>query len=1523
MPTREGTAPQNQPEVPDAPLPVLSPARPLPDGLPEESPPRVVRPLPAGLPEDTPPRRAMPSLVDDSDAEDLDAEDDEALTPPMRIERVVSPQPGPSNAVTPPPRRRPDGGPQPREGSPPPRVGYRRPDGPLLIEGTLDEAEGDPLLDDARLELEEVKFYELELYKEKILKKNMAKEVIYQIKIKDNWRNKRIKDVMSQLRKMFDDLIKKASEGLLPDDFIRLYLNQRNLYKPIVLPPTRVNQVNAERMIRNIEGVLQSEENLTMDDSLEMHIATVKVPRVGTKVPVMGSQSVSQKRSMVRIKNTDQMCMARALVVCRAKKEKDPEYNKMRQSTCKLQKQKAEALHELAGVSTTRACTFFDLPEFERVLGYQVVVFSGAQNNEIVYVGAPKERGVLYLYQSYESDEEFENGGVGHIDAIVNIQGFMGYKFFCETCKKGYWSKQSHSCASHCSVCGADHCELVNGKEIKCDSCNKTCRSQKCYDSHKVARPKQTKSNCLRYWKCPKCHKSTGREREELHVCGEYMCSNCKEYVEGRHMCYMRAVERKKCKLRQIVYDFECRQDTGDHIPNFCCVHTTCDRCEHSEVELGCSGCGTRCIHCGVMKNGRYIKPPCVGCGKREKVFSGEDTTQAFCKWLFTDHNKGSTVIAHNAKGYDLYFVLHYLVHSVTNPKLAPQIVFSGSKVMYMYLKHLDIRCIDSLNFFPMRLSALPKAFGISELKKGYFPHYMNVPENYTYIGPHPDPEMYGASQMMPWDRDKLLKFLEENKQQQFNFAEHMKSYCRSDVDILRRSCLKFREMFMKITSGVNARGETVALDPFDYITIASVCMSVYRSMFLPETHMAVTVEEHEIAEQEGRDPVPKEVIKKGGVFYLNDEEVDVHSSKFVKSPIALVPPGGYAHRGNTSRGCAEWMLWQESQLGRHIEHARSSEGERTLYVGGHAYRADGYIEESKTILEYDGCYYHGCPRCYYFGADGESYVDPTTQHSSRDRYNQTLHRRKLLEEAGYTVLSIWEHDWERLKKDDPEIREYVERLRLPERLDPHDAFYGGRTNASALHATASLPKRILYKDMTSMYPTVNKFCTYPKGHPRVILNDFGPISSYFGIAKVKLLAPRKLFHPVIPYRHQKKLFFPLCRRCTELNSQDPCHCSDEQRAITGTWVTLEIQKAVEKGYQVLEIYEVYQFDETCPYDVETMDNKLFTEYVNTFLKFKLEASGWPEHCTDEESKLKYLEFILRKEGLELDANNMEVNKGLRSLAKLMLNSFWGKFGQRNNFRQTTITRSVKEFYKLFFSSNKTIADFHILNEDTAQIDWAHHDDCIPINPQTNVFVAAFTTAHARLMLYEVLEKLDEQVVYYDTDSVIYVHEPGQYDHPCGEGLGEFTDELVCPEVGCSGCTQGHYIVDFWSAGPKNYAYRVDTGHQVCINCIHFVNKKYVQFYIHAHICFQVCKVRGFTLNYENSKHINLGSFREIIESFVEGDPQHITVTEPSKITRDKLKQRLYNREQSKKYGMIYDKRVINKDTWITYPYGY
>ena len=71
--------------------------------------------------------------------------------------------------------------------------------------------------------------------------------------------------------------------------------------------------------------------------------------------------------------------------------------------------------------------------------------------------------------------------------------------------------------------------------------------------------------------------------------------------------------------------------------------------------------------------------------------------------------------------------------------------------------------------------------------------------------------------------------------------------------------------------------------------------------------------------------------------------------------------------------------------------------------------------------------------------------------------------------------------------------------------------------------------------------------------------------------------------------------------------------------------------------------------------DQSDQTNGLFMEYINTFLKIKQQASGWPSECTNEDTRNKYIRQYNLKENINLDETKIEKNPGLRSLAKFEL----------------------------------------------------------------------------------------------------------------------------------------------------------------------------------------------------------------------------------------------------------------------------
>lgn len=182
-----------------------------------------------------------------------------------------------------------------------------------------------------------------------------------------------------------------------------------------------------------------------------------------------------------------------------------------------------------------------------------------------------------------------------------------------------------------------------------------------------------------------------------------------------------------------------------------------------------------------------------------------------------------------------------------------------------------------------------------------------------------------------------------------------------------------------------------------------------------------------------------------------------------------------------------------------------------------------------------------------------------------RDLFSKTEDQKKKLLDAGYNYVEMWEHDFVSQRK---EILGTIKDVEIVDRLNPRDSFFGGRTNAVKLYHEGPAH----YVDFTSLYPYVNKYSTYPVGHPEVITENFGNIHDYFGIIKCKVLPPRGLYHPVLPMKCNGKLMFPLCRMCAETLQQESCSHADDERMLLGTWVTEEVKKAVEKGYIIQKV---------------------------------------------------------------------------------------------------------------------------------------------------------------------------------------------------------------------------------------------------------------------------------------------------------------------------------------------------------------
>ena len=182
----------------------------------------------------------------------------------------------------------------------------------------------------------------------------------------------------------------------------------------------------------------------------------------------------------------------------------------------------------------------------------------------------------------------------------------------------------------------------------------------------------------------------------------------------------------------------------------------------------------------------------CTYCGVREYVFD-HDPVKQFVDLVFAKRKtfKHIIYIAHNAQGFDSQFILKYIVES-GDTHVKPSVILNGTKIILMEI--MNVKFLDSLNYLHMLLSALPKAYGLTEIEKGSFPHLFSIPENQNYIGELPPLSSYSPDTMSVIERKKFLEWYNDQKIHGyiFDFQKEILKYCKQDVNILKTSMFSF-----------------------------------------------------------------------------------------------------------------------------------------------------------------------------------------------------------------------------------------------------------------------------------------------------------------------------------------------------------------------------------------------------------------------------------------------------------------------------------------------------------------------------------------------------------------------------------------------------------------------------------------------------------------------------------------------------------------------------------------------------------
>jgi hypothetical protein len=1084
---------------------------------------------------------------------------------------------------------------------------------------------------------------------------------------------------------------------------------------------------------------------------------------------------VNKMKSITKINRNDHLCALREILIGKAKCDIKNDLIKKSPTTMQMNKEMRIICKKLNLANKPMGIP--EIIQIERYLkNYSINVIDGRKGkmseDMFLYTGPFNKYFIYILYTE------------SHFNHLGEMTTFLVTSYFCNYCKKGYKENEKHSCLATCISCKKQDCNAIND-DIRCKKCNQKARNEQCLLYH-------TEYICSKKKKCDLCGQIyIGKQ----HVCiGEKYCVNCKVVVKEDHKCFQKRDKIINSKRKPFVFfDYECYQKNFKHVPNYIVAKKVCVSClDNKSMQCNCENVE--------FKN-----------------------NNDFCEWLF-EQEEELVAICHNFKGYDSSFVMEWILENMTSLDKTPDVLMNGSKILS--LKFRKIKIIDSLSFLPMPLDKFSKTFDIKELKKGFFPHNFNKEENQAYVGVWPTKDDFGIKFMTIEKKDEFEKWYDSNCNSTYDFQHELKMYCRSDVDLLMKGCLAFRNNIIELTTKHDDKDFENGIDPFCVsVTIASLCHYIFRNQMLK------------------------------------------------KDEIAILPQNGYYKNQNHSVKALQWIEYLASKKNVHIKHARNG-GEQL--IGG--IPVDGFDEENNTVYQFHGCFLHACPVC--FKPETFNKVKLKSMGAIYKEHFRKIEKLKSMEHNGKKIvlIEIWECSFDKMLKENEELKEFLKNFDIKMPLNVRDSFFGGRTEPIKLHHKCEGDEKINYFDITSLYPYVQSYRRYPIGHPEIILKDFKDINEYFGFVKLKILPPQNLYIPVLPMKSNGKLLFALCKTCAD-NKMGKCTHNDDERAIEGTYCTEEVKEAVRQGYKIEKIYEVWHWNES--------SEDLFKEYIATFLKGKQEASGFPDHVKNIEDELNYIEEYFKHEGIKLDREKIKYNAGLRAVLKILLNSFWGKYGQKENKFMFEIITKTSEWIQLITNEQYIVQRADYTNNKYLQVYYKNKSEINECETKTNnVALASFVTCYGRLKLLEALKKLGKRVIYCDTDSCLYTSRPGEYDLPLGDYLGEFTNEIDGKKGTC--------IKEAASIAPKSYVYITDNG------------------FTHA-------LVKGITFNHITKLEINFSVLKDMIFN----DNNMKVQVEQLQFIRDKKDWSMRTEVGLKNIGFTFDKRIVLNNKFETIPFGY
>jgi hypothetical protein len=500
--------------------------------------------------------------------------------------------------------------------------------------------------------------------------------------------------------------------------------------------------------------------------------------------------------------------------------------------------------------------------------------------------------------------------------------------------------------------------------------------------------------------------------------------------------------------------------------------------------------------------------------------------------------------------------------------------------------------------------------------------------------------------------------------------------------------------------------------------------------------------------------------------------------------------------------------------------------------------------------------------------------------------------------------------------KADKEMQQSFDEYMDDSPINMRRMFMGGRTGPFKIFHQAKPGHKIVYFDVTSMYPHANHTVHYPIGHPVLTVPNKDvnwqcaeDNPHKLAMMKVFIVPPKRTAVPVLPVKFDERLLFPLCRACAlaypegKMIGNYICpHRKDNKRGWVSECTSMELDAALENGYRVTKLFRMLEYTES--------DADLFKGYIAEFMALKIHATDFPSSikgCREKEDI--YIKECWGKFGIKIEREKMAVNPAKRQLAKLCLNNLWGKFSMKNGYSKTEIINCPVKFCEIMNDRKNEVLALDELTTDQVMITWDEKEEFVKEHENSAVQISLWTTSHARLHLLRLMQQVSRipgaVLLYSDTDSLVYSFpcNCGSDDHSCpcnplqtGTHLGELTDEY--PD---------HDIVEVIFAGCKNYALKL--------------HRKGAAPDVFEH----VIKVRGITLNWDVQERqgFRYDVFKEMALNYARtGKMDEFTLDYPIMIRPNLKTGTVVSQPMTKIYRPYIGKGIITDDFHIR-EFGY